>query len=72
MGYRMVMFHATDVNGRPIYHTNVLMAVGTTVAVLCTESIEDPVIYYITSVVINFIVILDIHVLYAFSFLVIG
>lgn len=43
MGYKMVLFHATDVNGRPIYHTNVLMAVGTTVAVLCTEAIDDPV-----------------------------
>lgn len=43
LGYeRLVTFHATDALGRPIYHTNVLMAVGTSMAVVCTESVEDP------------------------------
>jgi hypothetical protein len=41
MGYNLVLFHATDVHGRPIYHTNVMMSVGTSVAVVCLESIED-------------------------------
>ena len=43
MKYKMVLFHATDVHGRPIYHTNVMMSVGTTVAVVCAECIEDEV-----------------------------
>eukprot|EP00123_Amoebidium_parasiticum_P008238 comp18669_c0_seq1/m.20327 comp18669_c0_seq1/g.20327 ORF comp18669_c0_seq1/g.20327 comp18669_c0_seq1/m.20327 type:complete len:854 (-) comp18669_c0_seq1:232-2793(-) len=42
MGYKLVTFHATDIQGHPIYHTNVMMAVGTTVAVVCSESVEDP------------------------------
>jgi hypothetical protein len=29
MGYRVVTFTATDGAGRAIYHTNVMMAVGT-------------------------------------------
>eukprot|EP00124_Ichthyophonus_hoferi_P002225 Ihof_evm5s143 gene=Ihof_evmTU5s143 len=41
LGYKMIMFHATDAFGNPIYHTNVLMSVGTKVAVICLESIED-------------------------------
>ena len=36
----MLAFHATDSAGRSIYHTNVMMAVGTTVAVVCLESVE--------------------------------
>jgi hypothetical protein len=34
-------FVATDKNGTPYYHTNVIMALGTQVAVICLESIED-------------------------------
>jgi arginine deiminase len=41
MGYELVLFHSTDVQGRPIYHTNVMMSVGTSVAIVCLESIED-------------------------------
>jgi len=41
IGYRLVTFSASDIQGRPIYHTNVLMAVGTTFAVVCLESITD-------------------------------
>jgi len=41
LGYRMVFFHASDLQGRPIYHTNVMMSVGTSVAVVCLESVEN-------------------------------
>ena len=43
-GYRPIEFHATQlVHGKkaPIYHTNVVMAVGNTLAMVCLESIED-------------------------------
>lgn len=42
MGYEIIAFHATDNQGRPVYHTNVIMSVGTTVSVICTECIENP------------------------------
>ena len=35
-------FHASDAAGFPVYHTNVMMAVGTDVAVVCLESVADP------------------------------
>ncbi|KNC83559.1 hypothetical protein SARC_04206 [Sphaeroforma arctica JP610] len=41
LGYTLCLFHATDAEMRPIYHTNVLMAVGSSCAVVCLESIED-------------------------------
>lgn len=41
-GYRPVWFHATDRHGNPIYHTNVMMCVGHTLAVVCMESITNP------------------------------
>jgi len=41
LGYRLVFFHSTDLQGRPIYHTDVMMSVGTTIAVVCLESIEN-------------------------------
>ena len=34
-------FHATDAGGHPVYHTNVMMAIGTDVAVVCLESVAD-------------------------------
>lgn len=40
--YEVVAFHSTDSEHRAIYHTNVVMSVGTSTAVLCSESIEDP------------------------------
>lgn len=43
MGYRTVQFHASDRDGKPVYHTNVLMAIGTTVAVVCVEMIRSEV-----------------------------
>ena len=41
IGYRVVTFTARDAEGRPIYHTNVMMSVGTSAAVVCVESVTD-------------------------------
>ena len=38
MDYTPVLFHAADRNGKPIYHTNVMMALGHSFAVLCREA----------------------------------
>lgn len=38
-GYNLCAFHAQDRQGVPIYHTNVMMSVGTTLAVACLDSI---------------------------------
>jgi hypothetical protein len=40
-GYKKVTFYAEDQNGKAIYHTNVLMCVGTAFAVICLECITD-------------------------------
>jgi hypothetical protein len=42
-GYKSVSFHAIDQNGLAIYHTNVLMCVGTSFAVICLDSIADTI-----------------------------
>ena len=39
MDYDVVAFDAVDREGAPIYHTNVLMSIGETIAVICDESI---------------------------------
>lgn len=39
--YRAIIFLATDKNGHPVYHTNVVMMVGENFAVLCEEAIEE-------------------------------
>lgn len=39
LGLRPVIFEARDAAGRPIYHTNVILAIGTPVAVVCGESL---------------------------------
>ena len=40
LGYRdLVTFTSTDAAGGTVYHTNVMMAVGTDVAVVCLESV---------------------------------
>ena len=39
--YEMIKFKASDANGVPIYHTNVMMALGRKFAVLCLEAIES-------------------------------
>lgn len=43
MSYSKVVFHAMDKNGDAIYHTNVMMALGTDFAVVCMETIENDV-----------------------------
>ncbi len=40
-GYKPVLFHAVDQSGMDIYHTNVLMCVGSNFVVICLESIRD-------------------------------
>jgi hypothetical protein len=42
LDYDLVTFDAVDGAGQPVYHTNVLMAVGTGFAVLCTEVVCQP------------------------------
>jgi hypothetical protein len=39
--YQAIVFIATDKNGYPVYHTNVVMCVGEEFAILCEESIEE-------------------------------
>lgn len=39
--YEVVTFHATDSGRRPIYHTNVMMCIGSGFVVVCLESIHD-------------------------------
>lgn len=39
--YQAIVFLATDKNGRPVYHTNVMMALGSAFCVLCEEAIEE-------------------------------
>ncbi len=42
LDYELVTFEAFDAAANPIYHTNVLMSVGTRFAVLCAELVRDP------------------------------
>ncbi|WP_394215038.1 citrulline utilization hydrolase CtlX [Brachybacterium vulturis] len=42
LGYEPVLFEASDAAGVPVYHTNVLMSVGTEVALVGAEMIRDP------------------------------
>jgi len=39
-GYKKVVFHPLDSRGKSIYHTNVMMALGTDYAVICLEAIH--------------------------------
>jgi hypothetical protein len=39
MGYDVVAFDAVDRDGTPIYHTNVLMSIGESIAVICDAAI---------------------------------
>eukprot|EP01027_Heterolobosea_sp_BB2_P016491 GEZU01023484.1.p1 GENE.GEZU01023484.1~~GEZU01023484.1.p1 ORF type:complete len:746 (+),score=224.03 GEZU01023484.1:179-2416(+) len=41
MNYSLCTFHSSDALNRPIYHTNVLMNLGTTCTIICGESIKD-------------------------------
>src|SRR5688572_21804281 len=40
-GYSALAFSASDLNGRPVYHTNVMMCIGQRFAVVCTDAITD-------------------------------
>jgi hypothetical protein len=39
--YKILLFNSVDANNQPIYHTNVVMCIGTAFAVICLESIKD-------------------------------
>jgi hypothetical protein len=41
IGYKPISFLAEDLKGQPIYHTNVVMSIGTSTAVVCLECIPD-------------------------------
>lgn len=41
-GFRVIVFDALDAKGAPVYHTNVVMSLGSDLAVLCAASIPDP------------------------------
>ena len=40
-GWEGVLFDARDEKGQDIYHTNVMMAIGTSLAVICLDSVPD-------------------------------
>ena len=42
MDYDPVLFTAVDGQGREIYHTNVMMALGETFVVICLDTVKDP------------------------------
>lgn len=39
--YKAIAFHATDENGKSIYHTNVMLTIGNDFAVICKECFTD-------------------------------
>lgn len=41
MGYEAVLFDAYNQEGIPIYHTNVMMALGTTYVVICLDTVRN-------------------------------
>jgi hypothetical protein len=42
-GYEVLRFHARDTKGRPIYHTNVMLCIGTRFALGCFDCIADKI-----------------------------
>ena len=42
MDYKPITFTARDADGKPIYHTNVMLAIGSVTAVCCFDSLTDP------------------------------
>jgi len=42
LGYEPVAFDATDESGVPVYHTNVLLSIGTRSAIVCSTAIAGP------------------------------
>jgi hypothetical protein len=43
LGYTSITFRAVDERGQDIYHTNVMMSIGDEFAIVCADSIPDPV-----------------------------
>lgn len=41
LGFETVIFDALDAFGKPYYHTNVILSIGTRYAILCTECIPN-------------------------------
>ena len=41
MGYKSVLFDAVDASGQAIYHTNVLMALGTSFVIICLDTVKE-------------------------------
>lgn len=41
LGFDPFVFHAVDPDGKPIYHTNVMLSVGSGYAIACLESVQD-------------------------------
>jgi hypothetical protein len=41
-GYEPMAFDTSDNQGRPIYHTNVIMSIATEYALICLDMISDP------------------------------
>ena len=41
LGFSPILFNAFDRNGKMIYHTNVLMCIGSTFAIVCSDAIKD-------------------------------
>lgn len=39
--YKAIAFHATDENGTPVYHSNVMLTIGSDFAVICNECFAD-------------------------------
>ena len=40
-GYNAISFESLDVEGRQIYHTNVMMSIASNIVLICSESIQD-------------------------------
>lgn len=42
IGYKGFIFHAENLDGKSIYHTNVMMSITKSFAIICLESISNP------------------------------
>ncbi len=42
IGFKPVIFNATDDSGTPVYHTNVILCIASRFALVCLDSIRDP------------------------------
>jgi hypothetical protein len=41
LGYRAIVFNAVDEKGQPVYHTNVILTIGSRFAVVCLDAIRS-------------------------------